>query len=521
MRRQNDGLLKRCDCPRRQWTKCAHPWHFTFCRGRTPEGKKARYRFSLHRFAEKPSGYVMSFTEAQALADRIRTGVRSGAIQLDEPVAPEPTNGSTELTLHDVATQYLNRYARNETRRRHAIRQFEIYIGLLDEATIPGPGGNPVRLGAKPIKAVSRADIDAVFATRLAAVETARLAAREIANLRAAGEVAPKELRRVAALAGRSTKGGHVGLNRFKARVRHFFNWAIAQGYRDDTPFKRHGVNVVRLNSAAETVRARRLQPGEEDRLIAVATPHLRALIIAALSTGCRLGEMLTLQWRDVQIDSVGRHRALILRAGKTKTGTLRVVPVGQRLGAVLEMVRTDPAGEPLGPDAYVFGDEAGGSIGSVKTAWRTVCAKAEIADLHFHDLRREFACRLLESRAELHDVRDFLGHANITTTSRYLRSTTLRLERALSLLEQGENRGKQAEMKKSSKKKSGTSATLVPHGASRASAADDQPDAETVDLIEDVVVSPEGIVPAGAAAGRAACLMCSGRNQRERSEGW
>jgi hypothetical protein len=58
--------------------------------------------------------------------------------------------------------------------------------------------------------------------------------------------------------------------------------------------------------------------------------------------------------------------------------------------------------------------------------------------DLHFHDLRREFACRLLESRAELHDVRDFLGHANITTTSTYPRSTPLRLARALSLLEAG-----------------------------------------------------------------------------------
>ena len=76
-----------------------------------------------------------------------------------------------------------------------------------------------------------------------------------------------------------------------------------------------------------------------------------------------------------------------------------------------------------------------------MKTAWRTACEQAGIAELHFHDLRREFACRLLESRAELHDVRDFLGHANITTTSRYLRSTTLRLERALSLLEQHEER--------------------------------------------------------------------------------
>lgn len=47
-----------------------------------------------------------------------------------------------------------------------------------------------------------------------------------------------------------------------------------------------------------------------------------------------------------------------------------------------------------------------------------------------------EFACRLLESSADLHDVRDFLGHANITTTSTYLRSTPVRLARALDRLD-------------------------------------------------------------------------------------
>jgi len=41
-------------------------------------------------------------------------------------------------------------------------------------------------------------------------------------------------------------------------------------------------------------------------------------------------------------------------------------------------------------------------------------------------------ACRLLESSADLHDVRDCLGHANITTTSRYIRSTPMRLAQAL-----------------------------------------------------------------------------------------
>lgn len=59
--------------------------------------------------------------------------------------------------------------------------------------------------------------------------------------------------------------------------------------------------------------------------------------------------------------------------------------------------------------------------------------------DLHVHDLRREFACRLLESAADLHDVRDFLGHANITTTSKYLKSTPVRLANAIARM-QGED---------------------------------------------------------------------------------
>ena len=63
-------------------------------------------------------------------------------------------------------------------------------------------------------------------------------------------------------------------------------------------------------------------------------------------------------------------------------------------------------------------------------------CLRAGSVGLRFHDLRREFACRLLESSADLHDVRDFLGHANITTTSRYLRSRPGRLVRALERLE-------------------------------------------------------------------------------------
>src|SRR5262249_39069300 len=85
---------------------------------------------------------------------------------------------------------------------------------------------------------------------------------------------------------------------------------------------------------------------------------------------------------------------------------------------------------------AYVFGNEVGEPVKSIRTAWALTCQRAGICDLHFHDLRREFASRLLESQADLHDVQMFLGHAAVTTPSRYLQSTPVRLERALARLE-------------------------------------------------------------------------------------
>ena len=132
-------------------------------------------------------------------------------------------------------------------------------------------------------------------------------------------------------------------------------------------------------------------------------------------------------------------------------------------------MRRHGPDGRALGSEAYVFGTETGEPIKSIKRAWESTVlrafghalvwakgapgsdghrgrrpgrlaseSRAELRriNLHFHDLRRQFACTLLESSADLHDVRDFLGHANITTTSRYLASSPVRLARALARLE-------------------------------------------------------------------------------------
>lgn len=167
---------------------------------------------------------------------------------------------------------------------------------------------------------------------------------------------------------------------------------------------------AIRIRAGVNSVR--RLESGEEKRLLEYAEPHLHALIVAALETGCRLGELLSLQWPQV------RWMENVVLLPTVKTSEVRDVPITSRLRELLEMRRQRTDGRELGPEAYVFGNRVGERIQTITTAWRAACRRAKITDLHFHDLRREFASRLLESGASDDEKRERLGHANIPATS-------------------------------------------------------------------------------------------------------
>ncbi len=119
------------------------------------------------------------------------------------------------------------------------------------------------------------------------------------------------------------------------------------------------------------------------------------------METGCRRGELLSLQWADVSL----RNNTITIRAEKAKDGDRRVLPVSQRLKGVLEMVRHGPDGKEHSPAAYVFGDSIGGRIGDPKKAWVKARTAAGITDLHFHNLRHEAGSRLLEAGWPLNHV--------------------------------------------------------------------------------------------------------------------
>jgi integrase len=373
-RHRNGNLYKKCSCPRSAWAKtCPHPWHFALAY------KGRRHRVPLHKVAGKAATEPMSKSEAERWATRLRTQIWEG--QWDRPAQPE-----TRLTFDDLAALFEK--ARTE-------RGKDYHLAPVRHAVIPTARGGTLRFGTLQLATITTADIEAL--------RTLWLTRRP------------------------QGKQGRVGANRMLAALRGCLNWAIAKGYLDATPFKRHGVTVVKLDTRAENPRERRLEGDEEQRLLAHAEPLMRDVIVALLETGCRQGELRSLQFSQVR----WTENVFLLPADKTKTRRARVVPITAKLREVLERRQIGPDGQTLGPGCYVFGTEVGERRCRFDEAWRRACAAAGIENLHLHDLRREFASRLLESGANSALVRDWLGHASLTMTSRYLATTAVGLQTA------------------------------------------------------------------------------------------
>jgi integrase len=404
-RERNDGLRKVCRCSRRRWSTCAHPWYFSF------QWQGRHHRFCLDKRLGRP---VQGRTAAEHEAELIRLAIRTGAF--DAP----PTPVAAVMTMQALADEYLRRYVRVRKieARAHA---YELALARIGEVVVTHPTRGPLAFGDWPITDVVSDTVEQFREARLAAGK------------------------------------GVVGTNRALGALRALWSWAVRAGHVDATPFRRHGEVVVKLDKSAEHARTRRLEAGEEPALLAAAGTHLYGLIVAAVESGLRRGELLSLQWHQIEGQTLEttaegqmtihwQPRAeIVLPFSKTKTKRDRRVPISTRLRAVLEMRRLDPSGQPLPPDAYVFGTEVGSRVSCFARAWRTTvlkahgheitvtktrdfspCLKAALRqiDLHFHDLRREAGSRWLEGGVPLHTIQRWLGHTNISQTSTYLAVT-------------------------------------------------------------------------------------------------
>ena len=147
-----------------------------------------------------------------------------------------------------------------------------------------------------------------------------------------------------------------------------------------------------------------------------VFADHLKPMVIVALNTGIRRGNLFTLKWRDIDFNS----RTLALEGDVTKNGRIHRVPLNRATREAL--ASWCKQSERTGEDDLVFPSEKdpSKSFTDLKKAWATLLKNAGIEKFRWHDMRHDFASKLVMRGVALNTVRELLGHADLKMTLRY-----------------------------------------------------------------------------------------------------
>jgi len=216
-----------------------------------------------------------------------------------------------------------------------------------------------------------------------------------------------------------------ASVNRELSMLRRMLNVAQAEGWILENPF-RAGASLISI--ADEKKRERILTRGEEQTLLAACDApqraHLKPIIICALDTGMRQGEIFSLHWEDVDL----HEGVLNIKAFNTKTMQSRQVAMTTRLKNEMERLRESA---PDDPQLRVFG-----IYSNVKTSFTAARKDAGLLDVRFHDLRHSAATRLVGAHIPLSEVGRVLGHTLPSTTYRYVNANTETAKRAATALD-------------------------------------------------------------------------------------
>jgi integrase len=182
-------------------------------------------------------------------------------------------------------------------------------------------------------------------------------------------------------------------VNRDLSVLRHVLYWGVDEQLIATNP-------LARMKMARER-RTRRqvLSVAEEQILLPAAQDHLYAMIIAALDTGMRRGEITSQRWEDIDFT----RKLLFVTRSKTPEGESREIPLTDRL---LKYLLQHRQSEGL---IVSYKEEP---VRIVKRSWKTALKNAQIRHVRFHDLRHTFNTRLMEAGV-LQEIRmALMGHS-------------------------------------------------------------------------------------------------------------
>jgi integrase len=186
--------------------------------------------------------------------------------------------------------------------------------------------------------------------------------------------------------------------------LRHVFTMAIREW---GIPISKNPVSLIRKPPAGKA-RDRVLTTSERTALVTACcqcrNPWIKPVVVFALETAARRGEILALRWKDVDLS----HRTAILQV--TKTGQPRRIPLSRSCVGMLETL-------PRSVDGKVFPV----SMEALKQAYERAVARAGITDFTFHDLRHDSLTRLAKQGLSVLELRAISGHTTANMLQRYV----------------------------------------------------------------------------------------------------
>ena len=199
-------------------------------------------------------------------------------------------------------------------------------------------------------------------------------------------------------------------VNRELSCIKYMFNVAVLWEYLSDNPLR----SIPQFKEPPGRIRY--LQEEEVIPLLECCADHVRLIVITAINTGMRKGEILRLKWQDIDL----RQRLIIVR--NSKNNESRVLPINVDLYNTLITIG------PQLPDEYVFTHSDGKPFRDIKDGFTAATKRAGIIDFRFHDLRHTYAVYLAKNGTPLIVLQKLLGHKTITMTMRYAQFTDQRL---------------------------------------------------------------------------------------------
>jgi len=205
--------------------------------------------------------------------------------------------------------------------------------------------------------------------------------------------------------------------------MKRAFNLAIREWeWVDRNPVAR--VSKERFNNQID----RWLSAEEEERLLGASPVWLREIIVFALNTGMRQGEILDLRWPYVDLS---RRTATVMRS---KNGDRRTIPLN---GQAMEALKARGKVRHIKSD-YVFASKVGSRLEkrNLARAFYLAMDRAVVENFRFHDLRHTFATRLAQAGVDIYTIAKLLGHKDIRMTQRYAPHCTESLRGGVDVLE-------------------------------------------------------------------------------------